>query len=109
MLLAYRLTLRPPRSTLFPYTTLFRSRRVKGCNGRIAAQRAEHGLRAIPFDRDRHHRANPVLLGLRLQAHGVSDDDALFFQTRESILHGASCNAELPGERGDRAARIVAQ
>src|SRR5690606_39914593 len=73
MLLAYRLTLRPPRSTLFPYTTLFRSRRVKGCNGRIAAQRAEHGLRAIPFDRDRHHRANPVLLGLRLQAHGVSD------------------------------------
>src|SRR2546430_11412437 len=33
---------RPPRSTLFPYTTLFRSRRlVAHCRGRIA-ERAQH-------------------------------------------------------------------
>src|SRR3989441_11643261 len=33
---------RPPRSTLFPYTTLFRSRRLGGCaaRGRRAAEHA---------------------------------------------------------------------
>src|SRR2546425_3550295 len=38
---------RPPRSTLFPYTTLFRSRR---CRGGV-------GAAALPRDRDRAPRA----------------------------------------------------
>src|SRR3989454_8202744 len=32
---------RPPRSTLFPYTTLFRSAKVRGAEERIAAREAE--------------------------------------------------------------------
>src|SRR5690242_12215205 len=40
---------RPPRSTLFPYTTLFRSRGVRGdagCDQRRAWERVQGGLRA---------------------------------------------------------------
>src|ERR1035438_10623369 len=36
---------RPPRSTLFPYTTLFRSRRSRSCCRRWGP-REEHGLRS---------------------------------------------------------------
>src|SRR2546430_2433447 len=43
---------RPPRSTLFPYTTLFRSLRRRQCRGR------RHLCD--------HHRSCPVLLGLQL-------------------------------------------
>src|SRR2546430_12857071 len=43
---------RPPRSTLFPYTTLFRSPRCSG-NGRRPCQHAAAGVRR---DRDRHVR-----------------------------------------------------
>src|SRR2546422_1969067 len=41
---------RPPRSTLFPYTTLFRSRDVDGRRGRAAPQvhRGEREVRAEP-------------------------------------------------------------
>src|SRR2546430_12959991 len=38
---------RPPRSTLFPYTTLFRSTKVFGERGRHA--RAAVGMGALPF------------------------------------------------------------
>src|SRR3712207_8014485 len=50
---------RPPRSTLFPYTTLFRSERVRGEQERIAAlDRLEdralgdlhHGLHGVAVD-----------------------------------------------------------
>src|SRR3712207_8365944 len=38
---------RPPRSTLFPYTTLFRSRQAKDKRGEVAALHAENrALRA---------------------------------------------------------------
>src|SRR3712207_6846981 len=37
---------RPPRSTLFPYTTLFRSRRVVRLEARIAAPEVHAELRA---------------------------------------------------------------
>src|SRR3712207_7393299 len=37
---------RPPRSTLFPYTTLFRSRAPRGCSGRAARPRAPTRARA---------------------------------------------------------------
>src|SRR2546425_3995914 len=45
---------RPPRSTLFPYTTLFRSGRRKACGDRYVA---------------RHCDASPALLGRRAQSH----------------------------------------
>src|SRR2546428_7912696 len=54
---------RPPRSTLFPYTTLFRSREPP------------HALRERP--RDRPHRRSPLLQGRgggqRVVAHGGAD------------------------------------
>src|SRR5687767_15693875 len=49
----------PPRSTLFPYTTLFRSRRPQ-------ADRGEHGHRdaiARPRPRDHQHAARPRVAG----------------------------------------------
>src|SRR3712207_8649014 len=42
---------RPPRSTLFPYTTLFRSVGARGVLGRRPLL---HGLRDRAFDHDRH-------------------------------------------------------
>src|SRR6266481_8152287 len=36
----------PPRSTLFPYTTLFRSRRPRACGGRCRGRGAGPPLRA---------------------------------------------------------------
>src|SRR3712207_6857467 len=54
---------RPPRSTLFPYTTLFRSQRLlrPGQRGRRAHERrgGTHRLRAVPLRRDRRVRARP--------------------------------------------------
>src|SRR3712207_8304939 len=37
---------RPPRSTLFPYTTLFRSQRTRGAQ-EDAYERARHGSRVV--------------------------------------------------------------
>src|SRR2546430_4849915 len=51
---------RPPRSTLFPYTTLFRSRRAVGCDRRAAGVSAPVG-RADP--------AGATAGGARRQAH----------------------------------------
>src|SRR3712207_6917740 len=46
---------RPPRSTLFPYTTLFRSRLVEQEHGRLGDERAGH----------RHHLALAAGAGAR--------------------------------------------
>src|SRR5690242_20765740 len=49
---------RPPRSTLFPYTTLFRSRREHAHRGARFAEplRALRQTRARAGDREREHR-----------------------------------------------------
>src|SRR5438874_7815891 len=39
---------RPPRSTLFPYTTLFRARRVPGARGRPSRRRRRGDPPAFP-------------------------------------------------------------
>src|SRR2546422_1914177 len=41
---------RPPRSTLFPYTTLFRSKHLPGIGQKTAQRLAFHLLRAAPED-----------------------------------------------------------
>src|SRR2546429_6774603 len=48
---------RPPRSTLFPYTTLFRSKlRVGPLDGREVRNRMRHGTnRAQPWTRSEEH------------------------------------------------------
>src|SRR3712207_7313091 len=58
---------RPPRSTLFPYTTLFRSReRVPPGEGRLLPGRHVRGpARGVPHGRDRRRRqAPPAVRGL---------------------------------------------
>src|SRR5438132_6075847 len=46
---------RPPRSTLFPYTTLFRSRRRGRRPGRVEEQAAEHGVGAALVAQQQQH------------------------------------------------------
>src|SRR5256885_6333824 len=52
---------RPPRSTLFPYTTLFRSRAARRSDRRAACRRPavsrRHVLRARPTPRDANGQA----------------------------------------------------
>src|SRR3712207_7641912 len=67
---------RPPRSTLFPYTTLFRSREPAELCGR-GAHRVAHGLRA----RVEHehavavaHEVHVALAGLALHAPDALGD-----------------------------------
>src|SRR5437016_11490978 len=50
---------RPPRSTLFPYTTLFRSRRPDGEAGRAAARTS---FRPRPMTRSEEHTSELQLL-----------------------------------------------
>src|SRR5690242_21576726 len=47
---------RPPRSTLFPYTTLFRSGRARQHESRGAALRTCRSRRQRPMARNRHRR-----------------------------------------------------
>src|SRR5258706_2160807 len=47
---------RPPRSTLFPYTTLFRSRRLRQCAAAASAGAGHRrGTRGSPADRSGEH------------------------------------------------------
>src|SRR5947208_10699553 len=59
---------RPPRSTLFPYTTLFRSR-VAGAAPHQAAARALLGLHRVDVRRERRRDEAPEELGLRSEEH----------------------------------------
>src|ERR1041385_7029593 len=53
---------RPPRSTLFPYTTLFRSR---------ARRKPRLGMMARPYGRWRHHRSEEHTSELQSRLHLV--------------------------------------
>src|SRR2546426_1507916 len=48
---------RPPRSTLFPYTTLFRSR--------VALVRIDQATQRVPFSRHRFARGHEIPISLR--------------------------------------------
>src|SRR2546427_9330185 len=58
---------RPPRSTLFPYTTLFRSERPRAP---AACARGEHAQQALP-DRGRRHARAVVEPDARAQVEHV--------------------------------------
>src|SRR3712207_6868207 len=69
---------RPPRSTLFPYTTLFRSRRPAGRRGRLRDHRRE-GRLAAPRGRHAHHAGEPGHRGaarLRSEEHTLNSSHA---------------------------------
>src|SRR3712207_8656071 len=58
---------RPPRSTLFPYTTLFRSRHRRRRRGPIGGLEVEGGEADRRFGRGDGYVARGVLLGVRHQ------------------------------------------
>src|SRR2546422_4540512 len=77
---------RPPRSTLFPYTTLFRSREVPVERGRVhpATQRAprpeQHALRTPPVVSVQLARVD------RLNAVGRSEEHTSELQSRLHLV-----------------------
>src|SRR3712207_8143448 len=58
---------RPPRSTLFPYTTLFRSRRLRDRDRGDRARRP--AVHAVRLRRDLRHGAQPLLPAGRSEEH----------------------------------------
>src|SRR2546422_4223824 len=71
---------RPPRSTLFPYTTLFRSRRRPGVAAPAPRRRARHS-RA-----DRARRAAPDLPAAAPGALGRSEEHTSELQSRLHLV-----------------------
>src|SRR5690348_17818374 len=96
---------RPPRSTLFPYTTLFRSRRP-GHDAQRLGQRGRHADR----DRSEEHTSelqSPVHLVCRLLLEkkkkynrGIDPEQQSVFSVPSLSLFGRSC---VIGRRGTAA------
>src|SRR2546426_3960944 len=92
---------RPPRSTLFPYTTLFRSRRLwrRAAHGRVDQRRVgaldRHaidlpGLRSLPLARLLHR--------FLLDVEGVPMKRAVWILGLMVFLAAAQAPAQWPGE-----------
>src|SRR2546425_2992474 len=85
---------RPPRSTLFPYTTLFRSRRREGCSP--ASRRATVGCGdPFPGTRSEEHTSElqslaylvcRLLLEKKKRAFGESSDRRVRSCTRQIVM-----------------------
>src|SRR5256885_14009292 len=83
---------RPPRSTLFPYTTLFRSGLAEGgARGEVERDRGDGKLAEVI---DRHRRR------MRLDARKTAERNDLLARTRES--RNGSGRAGNRGRGGDR-------
>src|SRR3712207_8241999 len=83
--------LRPPRSTLFPYTTLFRSRYSTVCETPDAADRAARGddaQRDQHLDRRAAARAVDGLASRRLRAADRSEEHTSELQSRQYLVCG---------------------
>src|SRR2546422_1561291 len=101
---------RPPRSTLFPYTTLFRSLHLLGDHRTVAlAPEVQHAVAVVLFDREVVLREAPRLaagpavgnaLGAELEVRPVLDDDHVGCPRRCDEEEGCG-QAERPrGSRG---------
>src|SRR3712207_7194356 len=92
---------RPPRSTLFPYTTLFRSRAgrrhragLAGAGGRRSGRRQEHLADAALGGRGSGRHARAVRLGRRRSEEHTSELQSrqylvcrLLLEKKKYILH----------------------
>src|SRR3712207_7435675 len=80
---------RPPRSTLFPYTTLFRSR-AAGDAADLDAERAHPAPAAAGHQRDRRDRHRPDLParpgGLLPHPRGRSEEHTSELQSRQYLV-----------------------
>src|SRR2546430_8478957 len=72
---------RPPRSTLFPYTTLFRSRR-RGDRAGQAGVRADRGVGEGP--RRLHRERGPA--GARVRDGGRSEEHTSELQSQSNLV-----------------------
>src|SRR2546422_4421020 len=82
---------RPPRSTLFPYTTLFRSRIVKQADackkpGELGALLRREGLYSSLLTNWRRQREQGALVSLRARKRGPKPRDRK--STRLNSSHG---------------------
>src|SRR5256885_3157278 len=62
---------RPPRSTLFPYTTLFRSEALDGAAAELEQERRRDQRRDVRVE---DGREGPVVAGFERDAHGLAQD-----------------------------------
>src|SRR5438034_2506977 len=75
---------RPPRSTLFPYTTLFRSGRVVRVPREKAVRRPE--ARAVPVGDDPGLRAGPAALQGHPVDEGRSEEHTSELQSHSDLV-----------------------
>src|SRR5690349_24059026 len=72
---------RPPRSTLFPYTTLFRSPRWRKCKARASARGAKASIQAAP-----ESHIGPVGQPGRRRGIARSEEHTSELQSRRDIV-----------------------
>src|SRR2546430_3056475 len=82
---------RPPRSTLFPYTTLFRSRLRQVLHLLHRAERARPGARAAPRA---HRRRGPPARRRGLQGDHLLGPDRQQLRTRRSEEHTSELQSQ---------------
>src|SRR3989454_4400703 len=117
---------RPPRSTLFPYTTLFRSRRARATGGRSSESRLEpHAVgradvvqggvareaQAVPPDRDAHAGDGPpprVAVAPFAHHHEVRGEYVPHFERgTELVIRSEPVGESHPVARANRARRAA--
>src|SRR3712207_6858351 len=76
---------RPPRSTLFPYTTLFRSRPARGL--RRLRPAAQHGSAPTPARDEPHAGLHQTDVGFGVRLHRVAMQQEDWKSTRLNSSH----------------------
>src|SRR5690349_23373074 len=78
---------RPPRSTLFPYTTLFRSNMIEGTSGKIHRQE-DWGRRQLAHSIAKVHKAHYLLLNIECDKPTLdrSEEHTSELQSRRDLV-----------------------